>query len=140
MGQPEDGLAGDAGQNASGELRSEESAIIGDGHEVHATELLDPGVLDGVEEEHLGAPAILCGKLCSERGGVVAATLGGTGTTGNGTHLVTLHPDVDGTHPVGEVCADRGAEDGEAHLASWRDSQEVVIGEHHRTQVETLLT
>ena len=106
-GHLEDGPTGDTAQDRARQLRGDELAVLADGHEVHAAELLDPAVLDRVDEEHPGAAAGLSLDLGAQRGSVVATALRLACAAGSSTGLLALDEDAHWLHSPDEVGAHR---------------------------------
>ena len=68
-------------------------AVVEDEEDVHAAQLLDPALLDRVEEHDLVAAVAGRFGLGEQAGGVVAAALGGAGAARRGARVVRRHPD-----------------------------------------------
>src|SRR5699024_1399890 len=76
--------------------------------QVHATHLLDPVVLAGIEPHHLVTSLFGGLYLRGERGGVVTTRLGVSGTAGGGASVLGRQPHTDGFDAPREVRSCRG--------------------------------
>ena len=109
LGQLEDGIAGDAGEDGAVEHRGDDLAVD-DEHHVHGADFLDVLLLHAVQPQHLRV-ALFLGDLAGADGGrVVAAGLGKADAAAHGADVLVLHVDVHRGEAAGVVRA-RGRED-----------------------------
>ena len=138
-GDLDQGVAGNTRQQGAGELRGDDLGVLPlaeDEHEVHATHLLDPLALDGVQPHNLVA-ALLGGLGLGHEGtGVVTGALRGTGAAGRGAHVLSGQPHAHRLDAAGEVGARRGGDDHVGVGLGRLDTQVHVPGDHQRAQVQ----
>src|SRR5580704_4283788 len=91
-GQCENGVAGHAWQDGTGERRGEQRAVVHHEEDVHAAHLLHPATLHSVQEYHLIAALLVSLPLSGEAGGIIATALRGTCAAGGGTDVIVAHP------------------------------------------------
>ena len=99
LGDLDHGGAGDALQDGAAQRGGDERAVLHHEEDVHAAELLDPLVVELVQEEDLVAALGLGLLLGDQRRGVVAAALGGAGAAAAGAGVFAGEPDGHGLEP-----------------------------------------
>src|SRR5271165_2006003 len=143
-GQPEQGVAGDAGQQGPGQRRGHDvrrAPAVGaaDEKQVHAAHFFDPAMLGGVQPDHLVA-ALLHGLLLGHEGArVVPPALDRTGAAGRGPGVLLGQPHRDRLDPAAEVGRGGRGDDAEQVLTGRVVDAEVALGrDQERTQVQAV--
>src|SRR5262249_43544240 len=135
-GEPDERVAGDAGQDRAGQRRRDHRVVVHHEEDVHAAELIHVTSLHGVEEDDLVAAVADGLGLGDQAGGVVAAALGGAGAAGRGAGVVVGDPQRDRLHAALEVRAGGRGDDDVGVFGRRLDAEEDLGGIHEGAQVE----
>ncbi len=107
----DEGVAGNARQDRSGQRRRLQGAVVKDEEDVHAAKLLDPALFNGIEEDHLIAALTLAFSQCGKASGIVAAALGSTRAPRSSAGEILGNPERDGRSAALEEGSDRRSDD-----------------------------
>src|SRR5699024_10292802 len=138
LGEFDDGLPRDAGQDGAVQLWSDQFSVSHE-EDVHAADFLDIFLIDTVQPEHLLIAELICLLLCKQAGCIVAAHFGKADATADGADEIVLHIDACRVELCGTVIAtDRGKDDVELIRFRWPYTEERLIGENERPDIEGL--
>src|SRR5690625_3644542 len=137
--QCQDRIAGYPFQNGIGQARGDQAAILVDEEQVHAAQFFDPLVFGGIQEGDLAAAVLVGFFLRRKRGSVVAAALGKAGAARGGALVVRGEPDRYGGDTALEVGTGGGGDNVVVDLLSRAYAEELLAGDHERTQIEARL-
>ena len=107
-----------------------------DEEQVHAPQFFDPAAFDGIEKHHLVVARRHRLGLGHERGGVIAAGLRLSRTSGRGADMIARDMDRHRRRAGLEIPADRRGDHAEAVLLRRTHAEERLGRDHERPQIE----